>query len=73
MRRGVNPPPEESDLGKISMDAIKKKLGPLDMKMVEYKEEVLKDMHAGKKDLWPFVLAFVMVVLAFEMGMANRI
>ncbi len=73
MRRGVNPPPEESDLGKIPMDAIKKKLGPLDMKIVEYKEELLKDMHAGKKDLWPFVLAFVMVVLAFEMGMANRV
>jgi len=72
-RRGVNPPLEESDLGKITTDAIRKKLGTLDMKMVEYNEEALRGMHAGKKDLWPFLLAFVMGVLAFEMGLANRV
>jgi hypothetical protein len=31
----------------------------------------LKDLQAGKKELWPFLLAFVMVVLAVEMGLAN--
>jgi Aerotolerance regulator N-terminal len=73
VRQGINPPPEESDLGKITADAIRKKLGTRDMKMVEYNEEALKGMYAGKKDLWPFFLAFVMVVLAFEMGMANMV
>jgi hypothetical protein len=52
---------------------MKKRLETIDIKVVEYKEEVLSGIHAGKKELWPFLLAFVLVVLAFEMGVANRI
>jgi hypothetical protein len=73
MRQGVNPPFEESDLGKVKPEEMKKRLETIDIKVVEYKEEVLSGIHAGKKELWPFLLAFVLVVLAFEMGVANRI
>ena len=71
VRRGVNPPYEESDLAKMAEGELKKKFGAIAVKVIEYQEGTLKDLHAGRKELWPFLLAFLMVVLAVEMGLAN--
>ncbi len=40
---------------------------------VEYKEGMDNDFKGGRKELWPFVLAFLLCVLAMEMGVANRL
>ncbi len=71
LRRGVNAPYEESDLAKMAEGELQKKFGAIPVKVIEYKEGTLKDLQAGRKELWPFLLAFVMVVLAVEMGLAN--
>ena len=71
VRRGLNPPYEESDLAKMGESELKKKFGPIDVKVIEYREGTLRDLQGGRKELWPFLLAFLMVVLAVEMGIAN--
>ena len=71
VRRGVNAPYEESDLAKMTEGELQKKFGAIPVKVIEYKEGTLKDLQTGKKELWPFLLAFIMVVLAVEMGLAN--
>jgi hypothetical protein len=73
LRRAVNPPLEESDLGKVSDGEIKKMFGMINTRVVEYKEGALSAVPAGGKELWPFLLAFLLVVLAAEMGVASRI
>ena len=64
VRRGVNTPPEESDLGKVSDGEIKKKFGTMNVKVVEYREGAISTVHAGRKELWPFILAFLLIVLS---------
>lgn len=73
MRKGVNSPLEESDLSKVSEEEIQKRFGTIKIKMLEYKEEGMGEGLAGRKELWPFLLAFLLVVLAVEMGVASRI
>jgi hypothetical protein len=73
VRRGVNPPYEESDLTKIGEGELQKKFGTLAVKVIEYQEGTLKDLQAGRKELWPYLLAFLIVVLAVEMGLANGV
>ena len=73
VRRGVNVPYEESDLAKLTEDELKKKFGAIDVKVVEYKEGALNDLQAGRKELWPFLLVFLMGILVVEMVIANRI
>jgi hypothetical protein len=73
VRHGLNPPLKESDLTKVTEEEIKKSFGKIEAKLVEYREEVLRNAHHGKKEFWPFLLAFVFIVLAIEMGIANRI
>ena len=71
VRRGVNPPYEESDLAKMAEEELQKKFGTIPVKVIEYHEGNLKDLQGGRKELWPFLLAFLMVVIAVEMGLAN--
>ena len=73
IRRAVNPPLEESDLGKVSEGEIKKMIGVISTRVVEYKEGTRSIVPAGGEELWPFLLAFLLVVLAAEMGVASRI
>ena len=73
LRRGVNPPYEESDLSKVSEDEIKKKFGAVDVKVLEYRETGLKAIQGWRKSLWPPLLIFLLVVLALEMILANGI
>ncbi len=72
-RYGVNPPPEESDLGKVTPEEVKKRFGTIEVKVVEYKEGTLGRVHGGKRELWPFLLGFLLVVLAVEMAVANGV
>lgn len=70
-RRGVNPPPEESDLAKVGEDELKKKFGAIDVKAVEYREGGLRNLQGGRKELWPTLLGFLLAVLVLEMVLAN--
>jgi len=71
--RAVNTPYQESDLTKVSVDALEKKFGPTDIKVVEYEEGGLKDLQKNPKKLWPILLGFLLAVLALEMILANNI
>jgi hypothetical protein len=71
LRRGVNPPPGESDLAKVSEDEMKKKFGTMEAQVVEYREGVLKDLRGGRKALWPLLLGFLLAVLVLEMTVSN--
>ena len=73
MRHGVNPPLEESDLRKVTPEEMKKRFGTIEIKVVEYKEGMVSGLHGRKKELWPFSLAFLLVILAVEMVIANGI
>jgi hypothetical protein len=67
----VNPPYEESELAKTAEEELQKKFGTIPVKVIEYQEGALKDLQGARKELWPFLLAFLMVVIAVEMGLAN--
>ena len=71
IRYGVNPPPEESDLSKVTPEEMKTRFGTIEVKMVEYKEGAAGNVHAGKRELWPYFLALLLIVLAVEMTIAN--
>jgi len=43
------------------------------MKVVEYKEGLAGSLHGQKKELWPHILAFLLIVLGVEMALANGI
>jgi len=73
LRRAVNSPLEESDLGKVSDGEIKKMFGMIKTRVVEYKEGTGSAVQTGGKELWPFLLGFLLVVLAAEMGVASRL
>jgi Aerotolerance regulator N-terminal len=72
-RRSINVPPEESDLGKISDTEIKKRFGTADVRVVEYNESIMGRLQGGRKEIWPLILGFLLVVLAVEMGLASKI
>ena len=71
LRRGMNVPYEESDLAKIGEDELKKKFGPVNVKVLEYREGELKDLQGGRKELWPALLVFLVALLCLEMILAN--
>jgi len=73
VRKGVNPPLEESDLGKVSEDELKKKFGKMDVKLLEYEQGNVGNLLMRRKELWPYILIFLMVVLAVEMVLANSV
>ncbi len=71
-RVGVNPPLQESDLSKITEEELQKRFGEIKIKVTEYKNDIGRDTLAGRRELWPFFLAFLLVILAVEMGVAGR-
>jgi Aerotolerance regulator N-terminal len=73
VRRAVNVPYEESDLRKVTEGELKKKFGEIRVKVVEYQEGNLKGLQPGRREVWPFLLAFLMIVLAVEMILANGV
>jgi hypothetical protein len=73
VRRGVNTPFEESDLGKLTDEEVRKKFGKRDIRIVEYQEGALSDFQTNRKEIWPFLLAFLLMVLGVEMVVANGV
>jgi hypothetical protein len=71
--RGLNPPAEESDLRKMSGEEMQKRLGATEVKVIESKEGASGTPRAGRKELWPYILGFLLVVLGIEMGVAGRV
>jgi hypothetical protein len=71
VRRGVNAPYEESNLLKLSESELSKKFGSMEVSIIDYQEGTLRDLQARRKELWPFLLAFLLGVLAVEMVLAN--
>ncbi len=71
--RGLNPPVEESDLRKMTAEEMKKRLVSMEVKVIESKEGSGGAPLAGRKELWPYILAFLLAVLGIEMGVAGRI
>ena len=73
--RGLNPPVEESDLRKMTAEEMKKRLISMEVKVIESKEGSghASGVMAGRKELWPYILAFLLAVLGVEMGVAGRI
>ncbi len=73
VRQGVNTPFEESDLGKLTEEEVRKKFGKKDINIVEYKEGGSGNLQTNRKEIWPFLLAFLFVVLGVEMLVANGV
>ena len=73
VRHGVNTPFEESDLGKLTDEEVRKKFGKRDIKIVEYKETALRGLQTSRREIWPFLLVFLLIVLGVEMGVANGV
>jgi hypothetical protein len=71
IRRGVNPPYEESNLLKMGERELKKKFGTIDAKVIEYEEGALRNRQEGRKELWPSLFVLLLVVIAAEMVLAN--
>jgi hypothetical protein len=72
-RRSINVPPEESDLGKVPETGMKKRFGTGDVRVVEYRENIKGHLRGGRKEIWPFILGFLLIVLAAEMGVASGV
>ena len=71
--RGVNFPPEESNLAKLTAAEVSRKFGSLPVKVAQFKEGEGENLRGGRKEAWPYLLGFLLVVLAVEMGVAGRI
>ena len=71
VRRGVNPPYEESNLLKMGEAELKKKFGTIDARVLEYEEGALRNRQEGRKELWPRLFILLLVVIAAEMVLAN--
>lgn len=71
--RAVNPPVEESDLRKMTGEEMKKRLASMEVKVIESGEGSGGGPLAGRKELWPYILGFLLTVLGIEMGVAGRI
>jgi len=71
--RGVNLPIEESNLTKMTDAELNRKFGNLRVKVAEYQGGASQEVGGGRKELWPYLLGFLLIVLGVEMGVANRI
>jgi hypothetical protein len=72
-RRGLNVPLEESDPTRLTDAEIGKKFENVKVRIIDYQEGLLTASRGKRRELWPFLLAFLLAVLAAEMAVANRI
>jgi hypothetical protein len=70
---GVNPPLEESDLGKVTPEELQKRFGSVKVRVVESREGAPGVPLAGRRELWPYILGFLLILLGVEMGVASRL
>ena len=73
MWQGVNPPVAESDLRKMTAEEMERRLGSMEVKVIESGEGNAGTPLAGRRELWPYILGFLLAVLGIEMGVAGRI
>ena len=73
VRRGLNPPPEESDLRKMTPEEMQKRFGSVKVRVVEAREDAPVAPLVGRRELWPYLLGFLLLVLGVEMGVASRV
>jgi len=71
--QGLNLPLEESNLAKMTEAEVIRKFGSFPVKVAQFKEGGAGDLRGGRKEAWPYLLGFLLVVLAVEMGVAGRI
>ena len=71
--QGVNLPLEESNLTKMTDGELGKKFGSLPVKVAQFKEGGAEDLKGGRREAWPYLLGFLLIVLGVEMGVAGRI
>ena len=71
--QGLNLPLEESNLAKMTEAEVSRKFGSLPVKVAQFKEGGAGDLRGGRKEAWPYLLGFLLAVLAMEMGVAGRI
>jgi hypothetical protein len=71
--QGLNPPVEESDLRKMTAEEMKKRLVSMEIRVIESREGSAGTPLAGRKELWPYILGFLLAVLGIEMGVAGRV
>ena len=70
---GLNLPLEESNLAKMTDGEVGRKFGPLPVKVAQFQEGGAGDLRGGRKEGWPYLLGFLLVILMVEMGVAGRI
>ncbi len=66
-------PPEESDLAKLTDEDIRRQFSGIRVQVKDYKEGVSGQMRGSRREFWPYLLGFILLVLAVEMGVANRL
>ncbi|MGA2107396.1 MAG: VWA domain-containing protein, partial [Syntrophorhabdales bacterium] len=72
VRRAVNVPFEESDLTKMTEGALRRLFPGVPLTVTEYREDAATTIYGGRRDLWPYLLGFTLIVLAAEMGVAHK-
>lgn len=72
-RKIINTPFEESDLSKFTPKEIKKLFDRFETQLIEYKEGMSGNLYNERKDLWPWLLFLVLLMLGIEMIVSNRI
>ncbi len=71
MRYCLNSSFDESDLNKISARDLKKIFGNIDIRVSEYRGEEVEELLGVQKELWPYILGFVLMVFGIEMTLSN--
>jgi hypothetical protein len=69
----VNFPLEESNLAKMTESELGKKFGSLPVQVAQFKEGGAGDLKGGRREAWPYLLSFLILVLVVEMEVAGRI
>jgi len=66
-------PSEESDLVKLSDDDVRTQFPGMQVQLKEYSKGPSDRLGAGSRELWVYLLGFLMLAIAIETGLANRL
>jgi hypothetical protein len=69
--RGLNLPLEESNLAKMTEAELLGRFGSLPVKVAQFNEGGAAELKGGRREAWPYLLFFLLVVLAVEMAVAE--
>jgi len=71
--QGLNFPLEESNLAKMTEAEVGRKFESLPVKVAQFKEGGAADLRGGRKEVWPHLLGFLLIILTVEMALAGKI